>query len=87
MKLTIFILLLPVVIFASGLLMIQRPASDAMIQTFLGIWALASLACFFRGFFILRQHRILAWCCFVIALLQTIFAVLPALASHKTLDL
>jgi hypothetical protein len=87
MKLTIFILLLPIVIFVSGILLIHRPASDAMIQTFLGFWAAASLLCFIRGFFIFRQHRRLAWCCFLIALLQIIFAILPALASHKTLDL
>ena len=87
MKLTIFILLLPVMIFLSGLILVSRPATDAQIQIFLGVWAAASLVCFIRGFFIFRQHQRLAWCCFIIALLQVVFAILPLLASHKTMVL
>ena len=82
MKLTIFILLLPIVIFVTGILMIHRPASDTMIETFLGVWAAASLLCFIRGFFIFRHRRWLAWCCFIVAAVQIVFAILPALASH-----
>jgi hypothetical protein len=82
MKLTIFTLVLPVVIFLVGISVISRPASDAMIETFLAVWALASLVCFIRGIFIFRQHRYLACCCFVTALVQVVFAILPALASH-----
>jgi hypothetical protein len=70
-----------------GILVIPQPAGDALIEMFLGVWALASLLCFIRGFVIFRQHPRLAWCCFTVALIQIIFAILPALASHKTMYL
>jgi hypothetical protein len=87
MKLTIFILIFPIVIFVAGILLIHRPASDAMSETFLSVWAAASLLCLIRGFFIFRRHQRLAWCCFIISLMQIVFAILPLLASHKTMDL
>jgi hypothetical protein len=83
MKLTISILILPVVIFLAGISLIPRGAGFIWIQLFLGVWALASLLCFIHGFFIFRQHQRLAWCCFVVATVQLVLAILPALASHR----
>src|SRR5208283_5398502 len=84
MRLTVFILLLPVIIFFSGFLMASRIDGPAVI-VFLVIWMLASIACFVRGLFIFDSHRRLAWCCFLVALLQFSLAIVPAFyAPHRS---
>ena len=83
MRLTIFILTLPVVMFFGFVFLLRSHASDAFEIPFFIVWIFTALVCFVRGFFIFRQHRRLAWCCFGVALLQVVLAILPALASHK----
>jgi hypothetical protein len=83
MKLTIFILLLPVVMFFGFMFLLRSHASDTLELPFFIFWIFTALVCFVRGLFIFRQHRRLAWCCFGVTLLQVVLAILPALASHK----
>ena len=81
MRLTISISVLPVIIFFGGILFMHHSLSDGQIETFLAVWVLASLGCLVRGFFIFRSHRRLALCCFVVAFLQVVLAVVPALTG------
>jgi cytochrome bd-type quinol oxidase subunit 2 len=83
MRLTIFILLLPVVMFFVFVFLLRSHASDMLELPFFIFWILTALVCFVRGLFIFRQHRRLAWCCFGVTLLQFILAILPLLARHK----
>lgn len=87
MRLTLLILLLPVAIFFGWILLQPRlgEAGDSLIPIWFGIWMLATLVCFIWGIIIFRRYRRLSWCCFGVTLLQVILALLPLLASHKTM--
>jgi len=77
MRLTVLILLLPVVTFLSGLWLLPRDVGDAVVGAFLVWWLLTTVVCFVRGCFIFRHHRRLAWCCFGVVLLQFFLGIVP----------
>jgi hypothetical protein len=83
-RVTILILLLPVIIFFGWILLqpILGKVGDSLIPIWFAIWMSVTLICFVWGFFIFRRYRRLAWGCFAVALLQMILALLPLLASH-----
>lgn len=58
-------------------------AGDTLIPVFLVIWMSATLICLIWGFFIFRRYRRLAWCCFAIAFLQIILAILPLIGTRN----
>ena len=83
MKLTIFILLLPVIMFF-GFLVVVTHDYYTLASLLLFSWILTFVICFIRGFFIFLRQRKLAWCCFAMALLQLIIAILmPAFVSKE----
>jgi hypothetical protein len=73
MRLTVFILLLPLMIFFFGLVFMKHSSAYAALW-FFSFWALASLVCFVWGLVILRRHRRLACCCIAVAALQILLA-------------
>ena len=76
----IFVLLLPVLMFFT-LLFTLRLHIEALELTLFILWMLATLVCFIQGFVIFRQHRYLAACCFGVALLQVVLAILPLITA------
>ena len=82
-RVTILILLLPVIIFFGWILLqpILGKLGDSLIPIWFTIWMLTTLLCLVWGFFIFYRYRRLAWGCFVIALLQVILALLPLIGS------
>ena len=80
MKLIVFILLLPVLMFFTFLFAVRLDL-DALGKSIFILWMLATLVCFIQGFVIFRQHRYLAACCFGIALLQIVLAILPLITA------
>jgi hypothetical protein len=83
MRLTIFILSLPVVMFLAVIFLFRSQTSDEFELTFFVFWILTAVVCFIRGLFIFREHRRLALCCFGITLLQILLAILPVFASRR----
>ena len=83
MKLTVFILFLPVAMFLTLVFLIRRHASDALLVTYYFFWIFAALVCLVRGIFIFQQNKRLAWCCFGVTLLQVTLVILPAFATAK----
>jgi hypothetical protein len=82
MKLTIIILLLPVTLLFGTLLAnhdfdtVALP--DSLAVSFYFLWIASTLVCLVRGCFIFRHHRLLALCCFAIAMSQIVLALMPA---------
>jgi hypothetical protein len=74
MRLTLLIMLLPVMMFFGFLFALKHNALE--LPGFI-LWILATLVCVVRGIVIFRQHRRLAWCCFGVALLQVVLVVFP----------
>jgi hypothetical protein len=79
MKTTIFVLLLPILLFF-GFVHATHYSDSVALPVFI-VWMLCTVICFARGFFIFRRQRRLAWSCFAVAVLQVILAILPALAD------
>jgi len=73
------ILLLPVMMFFGFLFGIHR--GDALAITVFVLWILTTLVCFGRGFYIFRQQRYFALCCFAVGLIQVVLAIVPALSG------
>jgi hypothetical protein len=80
MRLTMLVLLLPVMMFFGFLFVIHR--GDALAIPAFIIWISTTLVCFGRGFYIFRKQRYLALCCFAVACMQIILAILPALTGR-----
>jgi hypothetical protein len=83
MKLTVLVLLLPLMTFLCGVFLLPRDAGNAVVATFLVWWLLTAVVCFGRGCFIFRRHGGLAWCCFGVVFLQVVLAILPVLGDHS----
>src|ERR1019366_2775082 len=85
MRLTVLILLLPVAVFFGWILLQPRlgEAGDSLIPIWFVIWMFTTLICFTWGFFIFRRYRRLAWCCFAVAFLQIILAILPMIGTRN----
>ena len=72
MKLTIFILLLPVVTFLVGVF------GTPLIQGISFVtYLLSSVACLVWGFYISRRSRILGWLCIAVGVAPLILMLLP----------
>jgi len=87
MKLTVFILSLPVVIFLTHFL--AEDASDTF-QLVLGLlWVLSSVFCIAWGFYISRRSRLLGWLCIVVGIIPLILMMIPPTVNHgaKTFEL
>jgi hypothetical protein len=67
MKLTIFILLLPVATFLVGL--VGTRYSHTFHPTFFWVWLLSSIVCLERGFRTFRHSRVLSWSCILIGII------------------
>ena len=70
MRLTIHILVLPVMMILGGFFFGRRSDmySQVLCEAFFYLWIATALVCFVRGFIIWRQHRYLALGCFAVAL-------------------
>jgi hypothetical protein len=79
MKLTIFILSLPVVMFVW--LLLATPSSDMFRLTLFCLWILSGLICLAWSFFISRRSRLLGWLCAGVPMIQLIMMLLPARSS------
>jgi hypothetical protein len=75
MKLTAFILPLPIVMFFLGSLATR--SSDIFQLTLFSIWLLSTFICLGWGFYISRRSRLLGWVCVGVALVQFAFMFLP----------
>jgi hypothetical protein len=84
MRLTIHILILPVIMILGGLFFAHRSGSlaEALALSFLYLWIATTLVCFVRGFIIFRQHRYLALCCLAVPLIQVVLIVV--LKQHQS---
>jgi hypothetical protein len=80
MKLTIFILSLPVVIFLS--LFLVEDASDTFRLALFCLWILSGLICLAWSFYISRRSRLLGWLCASIFMIQLIMAMWPVHPRH-----
>ena len=85
MRLTVLNLLLPTIIFLIGFFM-PGEVAEAVIGVLVAIWMIATVGCIIRGIYIFRSHRRLAWCCFLVALLQILLAVVPVFFAPKRIS-
>jgi hypothetical protein len=75
MKLTLFLLLLPWLAFF-GFVYDSAPPLGMF-------WIFTILVCLVRGIYVFRLHRLLAFCCFAVALVQIFLVLLPELMRHR----
>jgi hypothetical protein len=75
MKLTIFILSLPVAMFIC--LALATRASDEFRMALFGLWILSGLFCFGWSFYISRRSRLLGWLCASVPMIQLIGMMWP----------
>jgi hypothetical protein len=79
MKLTVFILALPMVIFVW--LLLATHISDGFRLTLLLLWLVSSVICLAWGFYISRRSRLLGWLCVGVALIPLVMLMWPVV-SH-----
>ncbi len=79
MKLTIFVLLLPVMIFVSTLLATQGTHTFHPVLFFL--WLLSSVNCLVWGFYISRRSRLLGWLCVGVGVIPLIMMMWPVVSD------
>lgn len=80
LKLTLFILLLPVVMFFSGAL-VANYTHIPMLEVFLPLYLGSSVACLLWGVYISSRSRVLGWLCVLVGVAPLILMLLPV-ASH-----
>jgi hypothetical protein len=73
------------IIFLVGFFM-PREIDEAVIAAFSAIWMLATIVCLIRGIYIFRSHQRLAWCCFLVVLLQILLAIVPVFFAPKRIS-
>ena len=71
---TILFLLLPMATLL-GFVFARHHLYVGLADELLILWILTALVCFLRGLFIRRYHRLLARCCFAVALLPIPFLI------------
>jgi hypothetical protein len=83
-RITVHILIMPVIALLVGLLLAHRDNlwPQTLSLCFFYLWIATTLVCFVRGITILRQHRYLAWGCFTVALGQVGLAVAFSIIPH-----
>jgi len=83
MKPAVFILALPMVIYAWLLFATQDSDvfSSAFHMALLSLWFLSSIICLVWGFYISRRSRRLGWLCVAVAMIPLVMLVMPVYRS------